>query len=186
MTDRVALTRDMIADALHRIGEIAAARGLAFEINVYGGAALALAYDMRASTLDVDAVPQSGAAAFRAIAAEVAQERQWPEDWVNDAVKGFLSGVEDMHVALEAPGLRVQVPSLNYLIAMKALAMRIDAADPKDLEDLLGLIERAGYTTAEQVLDVVLAHYPASRILPKTRYGVMDIVERLKARKGGA
>lgn len=150
------------------------------EVNVYGGAALAIAYDLRNATVDVDAVVRSGVAEFRAIAEQVANEFGWPLDWANDAVKGFVSDTEDMHVALEAPGIRVQTPSIDYLLAMKAMAMRVDAADPKDRADLEGLIQRGGYGSAEEVLQIVERHYPKRRILPKTYLGLMEIVERMK------
>lgn len=156
---------------------------MTLELNVYGGAALAIAYDLRRATLDVDAVIRSGTADFRKFALQVAREFDWPDDWANDAVKGFLSAEEDMQVILEAPGIRVQVPSADYLLAMKAMAMRIDAAEPKDREDIEALIKRAGYATAEQVLELVERHYPRHLVLPKTRFGIIEIMERLQQKK---
>jgi hypothetical protein len=46
-----------------------------------------------------------------------------PEDWLNDAVKGFLHGEDpDAVPVLDTPGLRVDVASPRYLLAMKLLA----------------------------------------------------------------
>jgi hypothetical protein len=73
---------------------------------VVRGAAIALAFDTRRSTRDIDAVFEPKAAIYEA-AAEVSQQLELPPGWLNDAVKGFLAG-EDPHAApvLDVPGLR--------------------------------------------------------------------------------
>jgi hypothetical protein len=58
---------------------------------VYGGAALVLTFPNRVATKDVDAVFQGRAGWMREATAAVAAARDWPPDWLNDAVKGFLS-----------------------------------------------------------------------------------------------
>ena len=52
---------------------------------------MAVAYDARKATTDVDAVfvPSKE---VRIAASRVAQERGLEEDWLNDGVKGFLPG----------------------------------------------------------------------------------------------
>lgn len=57
------LDRAAIQDAFRRLGDRPARRGVVADRYVFGGAALALAYDARRSTRDIDAVfqPHGGA-----------------------------------------------------------------------------------------------------------------------------
>jgi hypothetical protein len=65
--------------------------GIDADLFIVGGAAMAVAYDARWATTDVDAVfvPSKE---VRIAASRVAQERGLEEDWLNDGVKGFLPG----------------------------------------------------------------------------------------------
>src|ERR687895_1551685 len=100
------MDRAEIVAALSALGAALDSRGLRGEMYVVGGAAIALAYDARRSTRDIDAVFEPKAAIYEA-AAEVSQALELPPGWLNDAVKGFLAG-EDPHAApvLDVPGLR--------------------------------------------------------------------------------
>src|SRR5207342_832651 len=66
-------------------------RGVSAEMYVVGGAAIALAYDERRSTRDIDAVFEPKATVYEA-AAVIAEDLDLPGGWLNDAVKGFLEG----------------------------------------------------------------------------------------------
>jgi len=50
------LDREAIAEAFRRLGERLARRGLVADVYVFGGAAMAMAYDARRATRDIDAV----------------------------------------------------------------------------------------------------------------------------------
>ena len=64
------------------------------QIFIVGGAAMALAYSTRRVTKDIDAVFEPKSAIYDA-ATTVAEELGLPEDWLNDAVKGFVPGVDE-------------------------------------------------------------------------------------------
>lgn len=89
------LGRDDLEAAFESLGAAARAAGLTVEIAVYGGAALVLTFPSRVATKDVDAVVSGDARWLRRAAADLAAERGWPEDWLNDAVKGWLSHRDD-------------------------------------------------------------------------------------------
>jgi hypothetical protein len=60
---------------------------------------------------------------------------------------------------------------------MKCMAMRLD--DPegaRDVEDIRRLIGFLGLGSAEEVLRIVERFYPQERILPKTRFGIEEIM----------
>ena len=166
-----------------RLGEIALAAGKLIEISIYGGAALGLVWNLREFTRDVDAVVHGDAAYLRGAAHTVAVERGWPEDWFNDGVKGFLSASPSLHFwrdfpSIEKPGIRVFIPSPEYLFAMKAMAMRIgDPTSARDIDDLRALGAMIGIENSEQAITLVEQYYPAGRITPKTQFGLQEIFD---------
>jgi hypothetical protein len=188
------LTRDAVEGAFQELGARARAGGMLVEIAVYGGVAMMLTFAARPATKDVDAVARTDAAVLRTLARELAVSRNWPENWLNDAVKGFLSADDRNPEATtlfrtypseKEPGLRVYVASPEYLLAMKCLAMRIgDPHGSEDLADIERLLKLLGLATSEAVLDIVAKYYPKERIPPKTRFGVEEIMERLHGAAG--
>ena len=164
------MQRAEIIVLLRKLAERLDARGLEGEMYVVGGAAIALAFDERRSTRDVDAVFEPKRAIYDA-AAEMAAELDLPEGWLNDAVKGFLSGPDEGATpVLELPGLRVATASPRILLAMKVLAHRAgeDDADVRLLAGQLGL------TTASAVLAVATEVYGA-RLDAAARFFVEEV-----------
>jgi hypothetical protein len=132
------LNRDDITAALERIGQLASERGLAVDLILVGGAAMVLAYQTRLSTRDVDVVimaPRGAESQVRQLAKQVAAERDWPEDWLNDAAKGYMVGLSLGEVLIAVPGLKAYAPSVAQLLAMKLSAWRddLDVADARHL-----------------------------------------------------
>ncbi|GIE99224.1 hypothetical protein Ari01nite_66890 [Paractinoplanes rishiriensis] len=73
-SDDPLLDRVAIEDAFRRLGERLARRGVIADLYVFGGAAMALAYDARRSTRDIDAVFQPHGVVLdeaRSVAAEL-------------------------------------------------------------------------------------------------------------------
>ena len=60
------------------------------EIGIVGGAAMVLAYDARVATKDVDAIFKP-TESIRKIVRDIGRENGLSSDWLNDALKGFLS-----------------------------------------------------------------------------------------------
>ena len=76
------------------------------------------------------------------------------------------------------------VPTAEYLLAMKCLAMRIDSADrTHDLADIFALMAHTGMTTSDQVTGLVERFYPASLITPKVAFGIQQIAEEFQAKR---
>ena len=145
------LTRDELLGALHALGEKLLAEGVQADLYIVGGAAIALAYDGRRATRDIDALFVPKIQVYAA-ARQVALDRGLTEGWLNDAVKGFLLGPDPYPTkVLDLPGLRVEVASPQVVLVMKAMAHRIGEDD----DDLRLLAELAGLQTATEVLDLV-------------------------------
>ncbi len=144
------MRRDEIVASLTALGARLSARGIEGELYVVGGAAIAIAFDARRATRDVDAVFEPKHEVYAA-ADEVGAELGLPPGWLNDGVKGFVSGPDaDAATALEVPGLRVLVASPRILLAMKVLAHRIGEDD----DDVLLLARELGLANAEGVLRI--------------------------------
>jgi hypothetical protein len=147
-------------------------RGVSAEMYVVGGAAIALAFDERRSTRDIDAVFEPKATVYEA-AAVVGERLELPPGWLNDAVKGFLAG-EDPAAApiLDLPGLRCLAASPETLLALKVLAHRVG----EDEDDLRLLAAELGLTSAEQVLAIAERTY-GDRLDPAARFFVEQVFD---------
>lgn len=148
------------------------AGGLTGELFLVGGAAMALAYDRRRATRDLDAVFEPKAE-VHAAAGRVAAREDLPADWLNDAVKAFLPGPDpSATVALELPGLRVRVASPGYLFALKAAARA-----ERDADDLTVLYGLCGFANVDEALDHVERTLgPAARLAPKAALLLQELL----------
>jgi hypothetical protein len=182
------LTKDDILRGLRKMDEKAVESGVLVDLSIYDGAALAIAFDIGQVTRDVDAVVRGAPDFVRAVAAEIAEQEGWPRDWLNDG-KGFLSGSEEMLLMQSFPGsprggLRIHVPSPAYLFAMKCMAMRPEGLDGShDISDIEALAGILGVRNSSEALSLIEGFYPWSRIPPKVRFGVEEIMERLSSRR---
>ena len=165
--------------------------GAVVDISIYGGAALILAFDLSRSTRDVDVVVKGDVTLIRKLAEEVAEENDWPESWLNDGVKGFVSATEDMQLfsdfdAEKEGGVRLYTPSAEYLFAMKCLAMRPEAeSGSHDIKDIEFLAKATGIRDTEAALRIVQSFYPTERIPAKVAFGVQEIMERIASNSRG-
>lgn len=108
----MAMDKDTIIQYLGELNDELSGMGIVGEVCLYGGAVMCLTYNARPSTKDVDAIFQP-AQQLRTAIARVAKRHQLRDDWLNDAVKGFV--VEHkQHIFLNAPNLKVYVPEPDY------------------------------------------------------------------------
>lgn len=143
------------------------------EVCLYGGAVMCLVYNARPSTKDVDAV-FAPAAEMRIAIERVAQAHNLTSNWLNDAVKGFLVPHEQK-IWFDLSNLKVFVPAPDYLLAMKAMAARVDATDKQDLRLL---IKKLGLKTADDVFTILEKYYPRGQIKPATQFFVEELFEQ--------
>ncbi|HLY53377.1 MAG TPA: hypothetical protein VKQ31_10240 [Steroidobacteraceae bacterium] len=137
---------------------------------------MCLAHHARPSTSDVDAVFEP-AAKIREAAARAAARAGLPADWLNDAVKGYLSAAGDFAPFLELDHLRVLIARPEYLLAMKCLAMRIGAGshDEEDVRFLLRLLDIRSY---DQAVRLISGYYPFERFPQKTLYALGELLPK--------
>jgi len=167
------LSREQILDLLRTLDAELRAADAKGEICLYGGTVMCLVYNARPATRDVDAVFEP-TSAIRLACAKIAEERNLPDDWLNDAVKGFLVD-HPTSTYLELDHLRVLVPEPDYLLAMKALAARFDTSDR---DDVLFLIKKLGLERAEDVFEILERYYRPEQVRPATRFFIEEIFQQ--------
>jgi hypothetical protein len=175
--------------ALTELGRRAYAADRTIEIAVYGGSALLLTLNRKINTSDVDAVFEKDKAFIKKLAADMAEDLGWDEDWLNDGVKGWLSARDSdpavkplfkTYPSEDQPGLRVFVAKPEYIFAMKCRAMRIGGVDSSsDIDDIKLLAREIGIKDSEDALTLVEKYYPQNVLEPKTRLGLEEIFSSL-------
>jgi len=166
------LNRGQMERYLRRVGHYLHEQGLIGEILLVGGAYMTLVVRQRETTKDVDAYFATHAEEVREAAARVAREEGLPDDWLNDAVKGFFYSQPDTTLWLDCPGLRVYAPHPSYIFAMKAVAGR-----PADLRDLRALRDLLGLTSVTQALAIVTRYVPERLLTPRVKYLIEELFD---------
>ena len=142
------------------------------EICLYGGAVMALAYDARPNTEDVDAIFEP-VRQLRKAARIIAEKHGLEIGWLNNAVKVFL--VEHpKRVLLDLSNLKVYVPTADYMLAMKTLSAR---ANTMDRDDLKVLIRDLNLKQPEDVFEVVKGYYPHKEIKPEAKVLIRELFD---------
>jgi len=166
-------TPEGLGDALNELGQIAYEAGRVIDIAIYGGSCLMLVSNFRIATADVDAVAAKDQGFIDSAAQTNAERHVWSKDWLNDDVRTYLSPNVDgfeQHTLFrtypreQTPGLRVFVPTAEYMLAMKLMALRLDPGGSKsDLEDILNLMQVAGMKDKGDILRFASRFYPEAR-----------------------
>ena len=166
------LSADDIRGALEDLATRLKDAGVSAGIRIVGGAALAIGYYDRPATRDVDALlypPDE----VKAHAREVGRLRGWPDDWLNDKVKMYMSNYEqatDWKVVADADGVTISVASAEQLLAMKLRSGR-GRRDGEDIEVLLEICEVRSVAHAETIFE---RFFPEEEIKPRARTQVED------------
>jgi len=170
-------TREEILEGLQRLGELAQEKGITVQLTLVGGAVMVLAFDARLSTRDVDVFIRSPreARVVRELAKRVTGERDWNDDWLNDAAKGYLVGVSEGAVLYSAPGIEARAPALEQLLAMKLCAWR----DDLDISDARRLLQEIMAGRAKDEIWKSLEPYLVPGDELTAQYAFLDLWESL-------
>jgi hypothetical protein len=144
------------------------------EVYLVGGAVMCLALNARAATRDVDAW-FTPAAQVRQAAARVAASAGVPENWLNDAVRAWLSPRGEFDRYFERSHLQVFVAHPTYLLAMKSVALRL-GEEFHDLDDVRFLLRYLNITKVADAMAIVLQYFDPDRIPPKTVLALEELL----------
>lgn len=167
------LDRAAIEDAFRRLGDRLARRGVVADLYVIGGAAMALAYDARRATRDIDAVFEPHGIVLEEARA-VATALGLPSWWLNEQASAYVAPGGDPSASrvFDHRGLRVAAASAKHLLAMKVLAAR-----PQDIEDIRLLIDLLGLTSVDEVLARCADVFPDEPVPDRARLLLEDVFE---------
>ena len=153
-----------ITRLLHRLDDVLNKRGHQALLYVVGGANMALAVDSRRSTTDVDTVVKQGFDAVFDAAAEVAQsEPGLSPNWLNAEFTGgtpdgglawsFFDNRDDDEPSTLFVGqsLTVELASPEMMLALKTLALKIQAQRDRDMDDIYALMRMTGIRTSQEL-----------------------------------
>jgi hypothetical protein len=158
------LDRDTIVKALSLVDEWLAAHGEKAEIFLVGGAVMCLVHHSRPATKDVDGW-FSEPTIVREAARAVARELDLPEDWLNDAAKGFVPASAVYETWQKLPQLTISTVDAPTLLAMKCAAARTD----EDRGDIAVLAKMLGLSSSAEILALVGRYFPADRLPVRTQ-----------------
>ena len=130
---------------------------------------------MMHATKDVDALilAPPKAVLVRQLAEQIALKKDWPTDWLNDGVKGFLKGMSIGEVLLESEGIKVYAPTIYQALALKLGAWR----DDTDIGDALYLLRQLAHQNQEVVWQSIEPYLvPGSEL--KAQYAFEDLLEK--------
>jgi len=162
-------------DLFQDMSDALAAQQQPAQLFVVGGAAMALAYDDQRATHDLDGLFQPSSI-VRDIASDLALANALDDDWLNDAVKGFLPGNDpDRVTVFESEYLLVQVASPRYLLAMKLFSARLG----RDDQDAVKLFEVCGLHGANEALALLEEYYPTDMLTSRHMYVVNEIASQV-------
>jgi hypothetical protein len=168
MLDRAAL-HELLSELAGRLDR----RGLRANLYIIGGAAMAMLFDDRRATRDIDSVVLSGHGPLIEEVRAMARIHDLPSTWLNEQASVYVSAVGDPNqsTVFDHPALSVAAASAEHLLAMKVSAGR--ASDVGDIKALLSILRIDSVAQVEAVLADV---FPDSALSDRARLIVEDIL----------
>lgn len=136
---------------------------------------MALAYDARRSTRDIDAVFHPHGVVLEEAKA-VAAELSLPNWWLNEQASAYVARGGDINAprVFDHPGLRVAAASPEHLLAMKVLAAR-----RRDAGDIGFLVKHLQLNSVEAVLALCAEIFPEEPVPDRARMVLEDVFDEI-------
>lgn len=172
-------TRFEMIDGLRDLVSRLHGTGHPSRIQIVGGAAIALTLnEHRSATADIDG-PVTPPEVVFALSSSIASERNWRNDWLNDAAAQFVPtgyGRPAGWVTIyDSDGVTVQVANAETLLAMKVYAAQ--KRGRRELEDLEVLIPAVGLTSVDDVEDLYESFYPGDELTERTARIIQAVLD---------
>lgn len=172
---KVKLEKNFILELFEALNKELEKIDIVGELYLVGGAVMCLNFNARPSTMDVDAIfaPKTK---IREAVKRVADNFDINENWLNDAVKGFLSPHGEYSPYLDLSNLKVFCAKPEYLFAMKSLSLRL-GKEFHDEADLFFLMRYLNLTTIDDTLKIIEKYYDSKLVPQKTFYAISELLE---------
>ena len=138
-------------DAFRELSQELARRQAQAHVYVIGGDAMALGFDSRRLTFDIEALIREGHGPVTDAVRTIGRRRGWLETWLNEeAVSAIPRGTDGRAQTVYGDrNLIVTAASAEHMLAMKVRAGRI-----KDYDDILFLVDTLAFHSADEVFDL--------------------------------
>ncbi len=168
------LDRAQIERAFDLLSTRLARRNVHADLYVIGGAAIALAWDERRTTRDIDEIFDTDR--HQTLLEEVwavADELRLPRSWLNEQASAYTPRRPDVgqRTVWDSPSLRVVAANPAFVLAMKVRACR-----PSDLVDIVLLLDVLRLSSADAVLALHDRVFPGDRLPDHKRAAVVEIL----------
>lgn len=143
------LSKESILDILDRLNKELSNRGEVLDITIYGGSSLCLLTSFRDSTYDIDTLSSDNK-----LLKDCLISIGITGDLVNTDIDAFINKIEDLQVYKKYSNLTVNVPTLEYLVALKCRSAR-----SKDLNDLRHLCKILDVKDLNDLKSIFIRYY---------------------------
>ena len=144
-------SKDSLEDAFRELSRESRRARVRGHVYIIGDAAMAMGFDDRRHTLDVDALISEGHGPVLDAVRTIARRRRWPETWPNEAAASAIPRGRDgrARTVFGDRHLVVTAASAEHLLAMTVRAARL-----KDEEDIALLACCLGLSSTREVWDL--------------------------------
>lgn len=164
---------EQILEMLKELARRLEAHDVAADLYLVGGAAMALEYNSRRTTMDIDALyfPEQ---TVTQVAREMAADLGLDPAWLNSAARAWIpDGADEETVPVRvADNLRLRVASPRYLLAMKLAAGR-----DQDIPDIAVLCTALGIQSAAAAVDIAFDLYGEHSVQLSDRDDLMLVAQ---------
>ncbi|MBP7222048.1 MAG: ABC transporter substrate-binding protein [Sedimentibacter sp.] len=147
------ITKKRFFEIMECLDKKLAENNIELSINIYGGTAMMVCFDIRSATKDIDALFDTSPQ-LNNILSDIAEMYDLDSEWINQAIKEPLKHLktEDLKVLYRFNNLKIFAPSAEQMLAMKILSSRPEPY--KDFEDAEFLIQYLKIDDLDNVIKI--------------------------------
>ena len=167
------LNRNRLRELFDALSTELREQGHRAHIYIVGGAAMALCFDSRRSTHDVDARISSGHGPVTQAARRIARREGLPESWLNEQATIYMPSTPDTHAptVYDSPSLVVTGASAEHVLAMK-----LESGRAEDQDDIRTLVRHLKLTECAEAEAIHRSTFPQGRIRRLAREALREAV----------
>ncbi|MGL4949956.1 MAG: DUF6036 family nucleotidyltransferase [Anaeroplasmataceae bacterium] len=163
------LNKEYIDRIINDLNTVLMKKNKSLTITIYGGSCLCLLNKFRDSTYDIDTLSDDNL-----LLEECISELKLTKDLINTEIEVFINRNESLELYKDLGSLKVYLPTLDYLLAMKIRASRA-----KDRNDIKLLLKELSVLDLKSVKELFTRYYsPVQFNVQKTKY-IINILKEI-------
>ncbi len=162
-----ALATPVTPDSLELLNDELDTVGIEVEFYFVSGAVIAQAFNPRPETAHVSNLFRPTRLALE-VAERIGEAQGLDDGWLNDAIREMVGGSGPTQRYLEMSNIRAFVPVVEYVLAVKAAAMRL-GEDFRERDDLRYVLRALNLRDPDEALEIVGRYFGERQLAPETR-----------------